>query len=122
MQGAFQGSLLTPHVRAGALRALATAGAARSRWMPEVPTVGEQGYPGAEVEVWYGILGPARMSPSLVDRLYDDVRDAMAVSAVRGRLEALGIEAEDIGPGEFADRLREDMRVPSRLWWKSGVA
>ncbi len=110
VQGAFQGSLLMPHVRSGALRAIATAGVARSRWMPEVPTVGEQGYPGAEVEVWYGILGPAGMSSSLVSRLYDDIRLAMATSVVQKQLEALSIDAEDIGPAEFADRLRDDLR------------
>ena len=50
---------MAPHVRAGKLKALATTGKARSRVLPDVPTVAEAGVPGYEAVIWLGIMAPA---------------------------------------------------------------
>src|SRR5262249_51258288 len=52
-----------PHVKSGRLRALAISTAARSRAMPDLPTVAEAGVPGYESSLWYGVLVPARTPP-----------------------------------------------------------
>ena len=47
-------------LKAGKLRALATGSPARIEALPELPTVAESGYPGFEVDVWWGVFAPAR--------------------------------------------------------------
>ena len=50
------------HVKAGTLRALAMVEDKRSPMLPDVPTVGEQGFPGFGVSYWMGLLAPAKTS------------------------------------------------------------
>src|SRR4051794_21536991 len=56
-------------VNAGKLRALAVAGKTRLREWPDVPTVAEQGFPGYAVEVWYGLIAPAKTPADKVAEL-----------------------------------------------------
>ena len=52
-----------PHVKSGKMRALGVTGAQRTAILPQVPTISESGLKGYEVNGWYGLLGPAAMSP-----------------------------------------------------------
>jgi len=57
----FESSLTTalPNVKEGKLKVIAMTSAKRSRTLPSVPTVSEQGFPGFDVEGWFGLMGPA---------------------------------------------------------------
>ena len=50
----------------------------------------EAGLPGYEVGGWYGLYGPPRMAPALVDRLADATRRVLAKPDFQARLAALG--------------------------------
>jgi tripartite-type tricarboxylate transporter receptor subunit TctC len=56
-------------VAEGRLRALAVTGAARSRALPEVPTMIEAGFPGIAVEAWWGVFVPAATPGAIVEKL-----------------------------------------------------
>ncbi len=60
---------LIPHVEAGKLRVLAQTSARRSPLVPDIPTVGESGYPGFEAEVWMAVMAPSRTPPAAIARL-----------------------------------------------------
>jgi tripartite-type tricarboxylate transporter receptor subunit TctC len=47
-------------LHAGTVRALATASLKRIPPLPNVPTVDELGYKGYNVEVWFGVMAPAK--------------------------------------------------------------
>src|SRR5215467_12566169 len=48
-----------PHVREGKLKILAAASPRRLRWFPDTPTMAEAGYPGVELDFWFGLFAPA---------------------------------------------------------------
>jgi tripartite-type tricarboxylate transporter receptor subunit TctC len=60
-----------PHMKSGRLRVLATAGAQRAEYAPDVPTVAEAGVPGFEAATWFAIYGP-RALPAGLAQLWND--------------------------------------------------
>lgn len=93
---------LLPHVKAGKLRAIATAGAKRLPALPEVGTVAEQGYPGFEATQWYGINVPAKTPAAVIQRLAEEAARAVKQPAVIKRFEADDAEGVGSTPQEYA--------------------
>src|SRR5205807_5260391 len=60
---------LLPHVRSGALKALALTSATRSAALPDVPTTAELGYASVNSDNWYGLVAPAGLPPEILERL-----------------------------------------------------
>jgi tripartite-type tricarboxylate transporter receptor subunit TctC len=58
-----------PHIESGKLRMLAIAGSVRHPMMPNVPTMGEAGFPGVEMDQWFGLFGPAGTPDPIVRKL-----------------------------------------------------
>jgi tripartite-type tricarboxylate transporter receptor subunit TctC len=77
------------HIKAGKLRALGVTSAKRLPAFPDVPAIAEV-LPGYESSAWFGLFGPARMSPELVRRVGDAARQAIAQPEMRKRLETEG--------------------------------
>ena len=75
-----------PHVREGKLRAIAITSAQRSPLLPEVPTVAESGFPGFEVQSWFGLAAPAGTLRPVVDRLNSELGKVLTNPDVRQRL------------------------------------
>jgi tripartite-type tricarboxylate transporter receptor subunit TctC len=86
-------ALLTPHVRSGKVRALATTGEKRAHTLPDVPTLVEQGIPGVTVYAWWGILAPAGTPKPILDRFHAELQKALSLPDVRKTLtENMGME------------------------------
>jgi len=81
---------VTPHVKSGRLRALATTGETRSPAFPDVPTVAELGFPDYNVVNWYSLLAPKGTPPEVVDKLNH------ALEQVLGRREIQEKFARDL--------------------------
>ena len=96
------------HVKSGRLRALAVASPTRSPLAPEVPTFAEQGLPGVTFSTWYGLFGPANMSPALVDKIARSVTAASQPPVVRDKMVGEGFEPVLSSPAEFAAFLKTD--------------
>jgi len=112
--GQTQASFLTlasakAHVEAGRLRALAVAPAARSKAMPDLPTVAEAGLPGYAVDLWYGVFGPAGLPADVVTALNQAINAQMLSVEVQDRMKALGFETWTGTPAMLADQLRNDI-------------
>jgi tripartite-type tricarboxylate transporter receptor subunit TctC len=58
-----------PHIESGKLRMLAIAGSVRHPMMPNVPTMAEAGFPGVEMDQWFGLFGPARTPDPIIRKL-----------------------------------------------------
>lgn len=75
-----------PHVRGGKLRAIAITSAQRSALLPDVPTVAESGFPGFDVQSWFGLAAPAGTPRPVVDRLNAELGKVLTNPDVRQRL------------------------------------
>ena len=76
-------------VKGGRLRAIGVAIPQRSPYLPDVPTVAEQGWPGFESVGWIGLAAPAKTPPAILDRLNTEIRHMLDDPAVKARLDQL---------------------------------
>ena len=97
-----------PHIRAGKLRSLGITSAQRSPFLPEVPTLVEQGYKDIAVQEWLGWFLPAKTPAATVQRLNTLVREALQAPDFVAQLATYGLEPVHQSPEEFARRVKAD--------------
>jgi tripartite-type tricarboxylate transporter receptor subunit TctC len=91
-----------PHIQSGALKAFAVTSAVRSAALPDAPTVAEAGnLPGFEASSWFGLLAPAGTPADVVNRLQQETAKALALPAVKERLQAQGAIPSGNTPADF---------------------
>lgn len=98
-----------PLVQGGQVRALATGGERRAEAMPELPTLAEAGYPGFQVDLWYGLFGPAGLPVAMVAGLNAALQDWLAEPATRATLRAQGMAPAGGPPERLAELVRRDL-------------
>jgi len=101
-------SVAYPHLKSGALRALANTSSARSAQFPDVPTIAEAGYPQATSLSWYGLHAPAGTPPEIIRTLEDALRQATAAPDVKTRLSSAGGESAYMNQADFAAFIQAD--------------
>jgi tripartite-type tricarboxylate transporter receptor subunit TctC len=109
-----------PHVKAGRLTLLATAGPKRSPLLPDTPTVAET-YPGVEVVTWYSVLAPAKTPPEIVARLNAEIRRALTNRDVMDRLVQQGHEPHPSSPDEMRTYIRRELDKWGKIIKTAGV-
>ena len=101
------GDALANH-RAGKVRIIATSGAKRTPFTPEVPTYAEQGFPELTTEEWFGLYAPAKTPASIVASANAAVNAALRDKAVADSLAISGIVAQGSTPAEMDHSQREE--------------
>jgi tripartite-type tricarboxylate transporter receptor subunit TctC len=96
------------HIRAGKLKALAVTSTKRSKALPDVPTIAESGYPGFEVETWFGLVGPAGLPQTIVDKLHAAWRDGAATPQAMSAFDAISADIRVTTPQQFKDFIRAE--------------
>jgi tripartite-type tricarboxylate transporter receptor subunit TctC len=114
-------ALAIPHVRSGAVRALAVTGAIRWKDIPDIPTVAEGGFSDFEVMSWSGMAAPAKTPKPIIDRLHAETAKAIAVPDVRSRLEAAGSEVRATTPAEMRALVDRQVRMWSKVAKDAGI-
>lgn len=107
---AFSGPLgdFLPHVANGRLRVLATSGAQRSPFLPQVPTFVEQGFANLQQTEWYGCFMPASTPVERVAQAAALVRQATATPGLADTLAGMGIELAAMDTAELAAAMRSE--------------
>lgn len=98
-----------PHIRSGKVKPIAVTGRSRHALLPDVPTFEEAGFKGFDGVQWYGIVGPARMRPEVVQRLNAEIGKAITAPALQQRLVAEAIEPMPMSPGEFGAYIQSEL-------------
>jgi tripartite-type tricarboxylate transporter receptor subunit TctC len=97
-----------PHVRSGKLRALAIGGTTRLSLLPEVPTVGESGYPGFDAVGWGAIFVPNGTPQPVIDKLAATIANVATLPEARKQFAEQGTEPASSTQAEMAKILRDD--------------
>jgi tripartite-type tricarboxylate transporter receptor subunit TctC len=111
----------TPHVKSGKLVPIAQTREKRSKAHPNVPTMAESGFPGFEATTWYGLAGPAKMSPALVKRMNEDMNKVVQLPDVAEKFEAAGAEDAGGSPEKFAAFIASEQKKWAKICKEANV-
>ena len=103
------------HINAGKMRGLAVTGSSRSPLAPDLPTVAEAALPGFALEVWWGIVGPARLPAPVLKRLNEELNAVLALPDVKEVLAREGAEPRPSTPEEFGKLISADLTRWAKL-------
>lgn len=109
-----------PHVRSGALRALAVSAAERNDTLPGVPTLREGGLDVVSY-AWFGISAPAGLPAPITERLSRDIRAVLTDPPTRARLEELGGAPPDTTPESYTAFIRDELAAFAPLVRAAGL-
>jgi tripartite-type tricarboxylate transporter receptor subunit TctC len=94
---------------------LAVAGAKRSSFFPEVPTLAELGFKGAELDIWFGLWAPNGVPADITARISKEIAKALTQPNTKTRYEAAGAEPIGLGNAEFKSLLVNETKMLSGL-------
>jgi tripartite-type tricarboxylate transporter receptor subunit TctC len=112
------GDVIT-HAKAGKVRVLGSSGSKRDAFVPDVPTMGEQGFRIALRE-WYAFFMPAKASAETVQRASAALQKAIAQVDVADFGRQFGLEVQSSAPRQLADLLKADAAEWSGLAKETG--
>jgi len=98
-----------PHVKSGALRALAVTRLHRSSLFSELPTLDEAGVTGFDMDSWAGIVAPAHTPPAIVAQLNTELRKIIDSPEIKSTLGKVGFEAFSSPAPEFGDFIKAQL-------------
>jgi tripartite-type tricarboxylate transporter receptor subunit TctC len=110
-----------PHIRAGRVKAIALAGRARMRVLPEVPTFAESGYPFDTLAGFAGAAFPAGTPKAIVNRMAVEIARVVKLPEIQERIFNAGGEPRYLGPEEFTKYLNDDVKRWAPLIKEAGA-
>lgn len=108
-------------IKAGKLRPVAVSAVKRSPALPDVPTIGEQGYPGFDAGTWYGLLVPTGTPPDVIKKLNAAANEAIKLPDVREKILAEGGDVVGGTSEEFTAMVKADNAKWSKVVKDSGA-
>lgn len=108
-------------VKGGKLRALGVAIPQRSAFLPDVPTIAEQGYPGFESVGWIGLCAPAKTPVPILDKLNAEVQKMLASPEVKDKFEKLAFTAAGDSRAHFAAWIKSEITKWTAIAKASGA-
>lgn len=98
------------NLKAGKLKALAVTSGQRTPFTPELPTLAEQGVKGFDASNWWGIMFPAGVQKTMVDKVSTDLGKALSDAEVKKNLGTMAIEAVYSPPEQFAAFIQSERK------------
>jgi tripartite-type tricarboxylate transporter receptor subunit TctC len=98
-----------PYLKSNRVRALAVTGPKRNPAAPNIPTFKELGYNGFEGQQWYGIVGPANMPESIVNKLNAELNKAIANPEFAEKMTSEAMNLMPMTPQQFGTYIKEDI-------------
>lgn len=108
-------------VKAGKLHALAITDTKRSGALPDVPTLAEAGFAGAESIIWWGMWAPAGTPTGTLHKLENDIAKALASPAVLEKFKKRALEPMHMNSAEFSQFVRDEMKNVAQVVKDAGI-
>lgn len=108
-------------VKAGTLTPIAVVSSRRTALLPNVPTLVEQGYADFDLQLWFGLLAPARTPAAVVEQLNRFVGQALASPEITEGLASRGFDAAPSTPAAFAAIMRRELPLYGKVVQEAGV-
>jgi putative tricarboxylic transport membrane protein len=111
----------SPHVKSGALRAIAVSRIKRSSLFPELPTIDEAGISGFNLDTWAGFVAPAKTPPEVVARLNGALRKVIDKPDVQAKFRNVGFEGFSSTPEELGDYIKTQLGMWGKMIKDAGI-
>lgn len=98
-----------PLYQAGTIRILAVTGAKRSQFLPDVPTMAEQGF-NVVIDSWLGVFLPAKVPDDVLRALSAAMREASQSAVMKDSLAKFGSTSTFQTPAQFTERIKDDLK------------
>ena len=109
------------NVQAGRLRPIAVTTLKRSQYLPEIPTFIESGYPGFEVNAWYGMLTTGKTQRPIVDRLNAELRHVLGDPNTRQLFNKHGLDPQLTTADEFKALVASEIGRWAKVARQAGI-
>ncbi len=103
-----------PHVRTGRIKIIATTGATRDPFLPDLPAAAET-LPGFETGLWWGISVPAKTPAAIAKTLHAEIVKATQSAEVREQLAKQGAATHAESPAEYAAFIKAERERIARI-------
>ncbi len=97
------------HIQGGRIKALAVTSLKRSSMFPDVPTLAESGYPNFDASIWFGIVGPAKLPTSVMDKLLPALNTVLQDPAVQESIRKEGYDLISLNPAQMQAQINQDL-------------
>ena len=112
---------VVPHVRSGRLRMLGVGSAQRTATLPDAPTIAEQGVPGYEASIWWGMVGPAGLPRAVVAKLNAEISAIVREPETIKWLTSQAADPLTATPDAFAAMIAADLAKWSKVAREAGL-
>ena len=106
--GIVSANLVAPYLDSGKLTAIGVTSSKRYNALPNVPTLEEQGVKPFDYYGWYGLMGPAGLSPDVVSKITAGANQVLDDPAIQKALYTAGIEVKKGSAEELSRTIEED--------------
>jgi tripartite-type tricarboxylate transporter receptor subunit TctC len=103
------------------VKALGVGSDKRSIFLPDVPTIAEQGFPGFRAVTWFAMAGPPGMAPALIEKINADIRAILALPDVVERIRSIRMDVASATPSETIKWFREEAELWGRIIRDAGI-
>jgi tripartite-type tricarboxylate transporter receptor subunit TctC len=103
--------IMQKYLAAGSLKALAVTSKQRHRDLPNVPTMGEKGFPQVVTSSWQSYLVRSETPRTIIEKLGQAFSEGLKDKELIGTFEKMGFLVENLGPKEAAEFLTRDQQV-----------
>lgn len=108
-------------IDAKTLRPLGVTSAQRTPAAPNIPTVAEQGFPGFDVNPWFGLFAPAGVAPARIARMNHDINELLATPDMQAKFAAQGAVPYATSPGAFEQQVNDSIEKWAEVVKSSGA-
>jgi len=111
----------SPHVKSGALRAIAVSRIKRSSLFPDLPTIDESGLTGFNLDTWAAFVAPAKTPPAVVTKLNGALRKVIDQPDVQTKFRNVGFEGFSSTPEELGDYIKTQLGLWGKMIKDAGI-